>query len=150
MTDQRAPEDGHRRILVVANEACPSPALCAGVRDRGGEGAEVLVVAPALNSRLRHYVSDEGDARSLAEGRLSRSVENLSGLGLSPTGEVGDADPLLAIQDALVGFSADEIIIATHPPERSNWLERGVVNKARDRFGLPLTHIVIDGEGESD
>jgi hypothetical protein len=136
-----------KRILLIANETCPSKGFCGQVQARAGEDSEVLVVAPALNTRLRHFTSDEDKARQLAETRLARSVENLIGLGLHPRGAVGDADPILAIQDALVTFDADEIIIATHPPERSNWLERGVVEKATTRFDVPVIHIVVDADG---
>jgi hypothetical protein len=41
-------------------------------------------------------------------------------------------------------FQADEIVISTHPPERSHWLERGVVERARDEIDLPVTHVVVD------
>ena len=61
-------------------------------------------------------------------------------------GEVGDGDPLQAIEDALRTFGADEIIISTHPEGRSNWLERGIVENARERFPVPITHVVVDLE----
>lgn len=141
--------DDRKRVLVIANETCPNLELCACVRERAGSDSEVLVVAPALNTRLRHYVSDDEAARVHAEERLAQSVTNLAALGLHPTGEVGDADPILAIQDALVSFPADEVVIATHPADRSNWLERDVIEKARTRFDLPITHIVIDAEPEA-
>ena len=63
-------------------------------------------------------------------------------------GEVGDGDPLQAIEDALRTFGADEIVISTHPEGRSNWLERGIVEKARERFAVPITHVVVDLERE--
>jgi hypothetical protein len=63
-------------------------------------------------------------------------------------GEVGDDDPLQAIEDALRTFGADAIIISTHPPGRSNWLEREVIVRARERFDLPITHVVVDLERE--
>jgi hypothetical protein len=53
-----------------------------------------------------------------------------------------------AIEDALRVFGADEIIISTHPPGRSNWLERDEVAKARDRFPVPVTHVVVDLQAE--
>ena len=61
---------------------------------------------------------------------------------------MGDADPLQAIEDALRTFGADEIIISTHPEGRSNWLERGVVDSARERFAVPITHVVVDLEAQ--
>jgi hypothetical protein len=51
-------------------------------------------------------------------------------------------------EDALRTFGADEIIISTHPPGRSNWLEKEVITHARERFDLPITHIVVDLEQE--
>ena len=109
-----------------------------------GRPAQVLVVSPALNSPLRHFVSDEGNARREAQERLNRSLEALANAGLDARGEVGDADPLQAIEDALRTFGADVIIISTHPEGRSNWLERGVVSGARERFAVPIEHVVVD------
>ena len=63
-------------------------------------------------------------------------------------GEIGDSDPLQAIEDALRTFAADEIIISTHPEGRSNWLERGVVSRAREHFAVPVEHVVVDLEAE--
>ena len=67
-----------------------------------------------------------------------------SGTASRREGAVGDGDPLQAIEDALRTFGADEIVISTHPEGRSNWLERDVVGAARDRFGVPITHVVVD------
>jgi hypothetical protein len=53
-----------------------------------------------------------------------------------------------AIEDALAEFDADEVIISTHPPDRSNWLERGVVERARERIDLPVSHVVVDLDRE--
>ena len=74
--------------------------------------AEVLVVAPALNSGLRRWLSDEDEARRRAEQLAAAFVDLLASVGVHATGCVGDADPLLAIADALPTFPADEIVIA--------------------------------------
>ena len=108
----------------------------------------VLVVSPALNSHLRHLASDEDGARAAAQGRLDRSLAALRESGIQAHGQVGDADPVQAIEDALRTFGAEEVIISTHPEGRSNWLERGVVSTARERFQLPITHITVDLEAE--
>jgi hypothetical protein len=104
----------------------------------------VLVVCPALNSPLRHWVSDEDDARAAAQKRLDASLESMRATGLDATGEIGDGDPVQAIEDAVRTFQPDELIISTHPLGRSHWLERGVVEKAGERFQIPLTHVVVD------
>jgi GABA permease len=106
----------------------------------------VLVVCPALNSPLRHWVSDEDAARAAAQERLDESLAPMRAAGLNATGEIGDGDPIQAIEDALRTFRPDELIVSTHPAGRSHWLERGVVEKARERFDLPLTHVVVDLE----
>ena len=100
--------------------------------------AEVLVVAPALNSWLRHWLSDEDPARRRAEERLAAVVDRLEQRGVHAEGRVGDADPLLAIADALPTFPADEIVIAGRP-ERSTRLTDELVSRARDRFALPIS-----------
>ncbi len=52
------------------------------------------------------------------------------------------------MEDALRTFGADEIVISTHPEGKSHWLERGVVEKARERFMVPITHVVTDLQAE--
>jgi len=136
---------GERRILVVANETVGGAELLSEIRARSGRGrARVLVVCPALNSPLRHWISDEDEARAAASARLEQSLEAMRAAGLDATGEIGDGDPIQAIEDALRTFRPDELIISTHPLGRSHWLERGVVEKARERFALPVTHVVVD------
>jgi hypothetical protein len=133
------------RILVIANETVAGEPLRAAVtRAASGHRAQVLVVTPALNSKVRHWASDEDGARTAARQRLDASIARLAETGVGASGEVGDADPLQAIEDALRTFGADEIIISTHPEGRSNWLERGVVESARERFAVPITHVVVD------
>ena len=141
--------DGRRCILVVANETVAGRALRGEVVHRArGDDADVLVVAPALNTRLRHWASDEDRARVDARGRVERSLAALREAGIEARGEVGDSDPIQAIDDALRTFGADEIIISTHPPGRSNWLERDVISRARDLYDVPITHVVVDLEHE--
>ncbi|HZO62089.1 MAG TPA: hypothetical protein VFB35_03835 [Gaiellaceae bacterium] len=143
-------DDEERRILVVANETVAGRRLREAIQSAAaGRRTNVLVVSPALNTPLKHWTSDEDQAREAAEERLRRSVAELERLGINARGEVGDADPVQAIEDALRTFGADELIISTHPEGRSNWLERGVVTSARERFAVPVTHVVVDLEAES-
>jgi hypothetical protein len=146
----RGRED-ERRILVIANETVGGETLREMIREKSeGFDERVLVVVPALNSPLRHWASDEDGARRAAGERLRRSLELLRELGIDARGEVGDSEPLQAMEDYLHMFGADEIIISTHPEGRSNWLERGVVENARERFDVPITHVVVDLEAERE
>jgi hypothetical protein len=73
----------------------------------------------------------------------------MSSAGIVARGQVGDHhDPNVAIEDALREFAADEVVISTHPPERSKWLERGVVERAERDVPLPVTHVIVDLEAE--
>ena len=130
------------RILLVANRTCPCPDVLDAVRERAGAEGEILVVAPALNTRLRHWVSDLDGAVTAARERLDRAVEALGEAGVTARGEVGDADPLVAIDDVLAAFPATEIVISTYPPGQSNWLEHDLVARAGRRTMLPVTHLV--------
>jgi hypothetical protein len=138
------------RILVIANETVGGGTLREVIAQKAeGFDEEVLVVCPALNSPLRHWVSDEDGARAQAQARLDESVGRLREAGINTRGEIGDGDPLQAIEDALRTFGADEVIVSTHPVGRSHWLERNVVGMARERFAVPITHVIVDLEADS-
>jgi hypothetical protein len=138
--------EGKHRLLVVANETVGGRELLSEIGDRcRGKNCEILVVTPALAaSRASHWASDVDEAIELARQRMELSLIAIGELGLKVKGEIGDSDPNVAIEDALGVFPADEIVISTHPPERSRWLERGVVDRAREQIDLPITHVVVD------
>lgn len=138
--------DGKRRLLVVANETVGGEALLAEIRNRcRGRNAEVLVVTPALTaSRAAHWASDVDEGMEMARQRMELSLIAIGELGIEARGEIGDSDPNVAIEDALRVFPADEVVISTHPPQRSRWLEHGVVQRAREEIDLPITHVVVD------
>jgi rubrerythrin len=135
------------RILVLANESCHGSGLCDEIVYRAGRvPSEILIVAPALTRSRLHYLSSDLD-RETAEAteRLDTLLAELDDARVQAKGRVGDANPIIAAEDALREFPADEIVIATHPPAESTWLERGIVEKARRRFSPALvTHVVVD------
>jgi hypothetical protein len=142
--------DDERRILVIANETVAGDTLHSMIRRKSeGYRANVLVVAPAQPSPLQHLASDDDPGRKAARERLDESLAKLRAEGLSAKGHVGDPDPVQAIEDALRTFGPDEVIISTHPEGRSHWLERGVVEHARERFAVSITHVVVDLEAHS-
>jgi hypothetical protein len=142
--------DGGRRILVVANETLSGAALRDEIEHRAQiQEAAVHVVCPALNTKLKHWTSDDDQARSEAHARLQGMLDSLDRDGFTATGDIGDDDPVQAMEDGLRVFGADEVIVSTHPPGRSNWLEKDVVRRARERFDVPITHVVVDLEREA-
>ena len=143
--EQRGGPDDERRVLVVANETVEGEELLSTISTLAlSQKSEFKVVCPALNSRLKTYTSDEDPAREAAQVRLDDTLARLSSVGIDAHGEVGDGDPLVAIDDAVRTFGPSEIVISTHPPGRSNWLERGVVDAVRARYDVPVTHVVVD------
>jgi hypothetical protein len=151
-TDITAPaRRGKRRILVVANETIEGAALreLITLRAESEPPAEVLVVAPALNSRLGHWLSDVDEARRSARLRLVASLERLSAAGIEAEGMVGDADPVQAIADAVHLFGVQGIVIATHPEERAHWLTRDLVGRARQRFSQPVVEVALEPGADS-
>jgi len=138
-----------RRVLVVANETVGGEELMSAIGELALAGqTQFLVVCPALNSRLKTWTSDEDPARAAAQKRLNATIARLASVGVEARGEVGDADPLVAIEDGVRTFHPDELVISTHPEGRSNWLERGVVFAARERFDVPVRHVVVDLEAQ--
>jgi GABA permease len=131
-----------KRILVLAAEPVSGEALKSAV---GGEAAEadVLVVAPALTSRTRFWASDSDEAIGRAEEVQQETVEQLDREGIDAAGDTGESDPLLALQDALQTFEADEIVICTHPGADQNWAEDGLVEEAQQRFSQPVKHLEV-------
>jgi hypothetical protein len=83
----------------------------------------VLVVAPALNSRTRFWISDPDPAIERAEEVQEETVERMDEEGIDAAGDTGESDPLLAVEDALATFPADEIVLFTHAGGARNWLE---------------------------
>jgi GABA permease len=137
--------DDERRVLVVANETVGGKELTSAISELAlGGRTEFLVVSPALNSRLKTWTSDEDPARAEAQARLDATLARLSSIGIDARGSVGDVDPLVAVEDAVRLFQPDEIVVSTHPEGRSNWLERGVVGAVRERYDVPVTHVVVD------
>ena len=118
-------------LLLVALD----PAIPVDVPD-----AEVLIVAPAVNSWLRHWLSDEDAARRQAEERVTAYVDQLEKDGVHAEGRVGDADPLQAIADALLTFRADEVLIAAGTGAAAR-AANGLATRARLRFSVPVSSV---------
>jgi len=135
-----------RSVLVLANETLGGAALHDAVTASATGGGDVLIVVPAYNGRLRHWLSDSDEARERASSRLLACLDALAGAGIAAEGMIGDADPLQAALDALALFPADEIVVATHPEGQSNWLARGLVARLCERSDLPALHVVVEAQ----
>lgn len=134
------------RVLVVATVPVEGRALRDSLRQHVGDApSEVKVVAPAAHvSPLQWLTSDEDAARGEAERVADQSARALEGEARVET-EVGDPDPVQAIEDALRTFPADHVVVVTAPGEEANWLEQDAGAEAKERFGVPVTHLAYEG-----
>jgi len=133
-----------KKILALVSEPVSAEALRSAVGRERAETSEVMVVAPALNTRTRFWTSDVDEAIARANEVQQETVERMDEDGVDAVGDTGESDPLLAIADALQTFPADEIVLFTHASSEVNWAERGLVDDARERFELPVEHLVIE------
>jgi len=134
-----------KKILAVVSEAVSADALRSAIGEQDASDAEVLVVAPALSSKKRFLLADPDPGIERAEEVQQETVERLDEAGVDAAGDTGESDPLLAIQDALQTFEADEIVLFTHSGGSQNWLEEGLVEDAKERFEAPVRHLVVEG-----
>ena len=135
-----------RHILVVTTAPVEGEALRDRVLEHAGDGnPEVKVVATASDlSPLDWLANDEDDARAEAEARAKGVGRAVAPEADGVEAEVGDTDPVQAIEDALRTFPADELVLVTRKEDDAGWLEEGAADEALARFNLPVTHLVVD------
>src|SRR3954462_7980691 len=133
-----------KKILALVSEPISADTLRSAVGEDEVNNAEVLVVAPALNTKKRFLLADPDPAIERAEAVQEETVERLDEGGIDAAGDTGEEDPLLALQDALVTYDADEIVLFTHSGGKRNWLEDGPGDQGKERFDAPVRHMVVD------
>jgi hypothetical protein len=132
-------------VLVVTTARIEGAGAVDAVRDaraRAGATADVLVLAPALNRPVSHWLSDLRQARLEAQERLAVSIGVLATAGIDARGQVGDTDPVQAIEDVLRSFSAAEVVFVTDAGSGEEAL-----GELRRRLDRPVTHAIGDDPG---
>jgi hypothetical protein len=137
-------------VLLVANEELAGGAVDAVAREirRVAVGQpDIHVVAPALaSSALKHRANDIDDAVGTARERLETSLRALHEAGLPASGEIGDADPLRAVQDELLKYDVDRIFLITHDRgEESAFGERKLLERVESEVEPPATELRVAG-----
>jgi hypothetical protein len=138
-------------LLVVANETVDAKTLREALASRGGD-VQVTVVSP-VNEPQRGYVVYTDTRRASAQRRLDRALGHLREAGIPADGYVVEADPAAAVRDALATLEppVDEVLVSTHPQEKSGWLRRGVLDQIRSAAGsVPVEHLVSDGSAPTE
>lgn len=138
-------------LLVVANETVDAKTLRDALASRGDD-LFVTVVSP-VNEPQRGYVVYTDTRRASAGRRLDRALAHLRESGIPAAGYVVEADPAAAVRDALSQLEppVDEILVSTHPEEKSGWLRRNVIDRIRSAAGsVPVEHLVAGSDGPSE
>jgi hypothetical protein len=138
-------------LLVVANETVTGRSLIEAVERRRDDDLRVTVICPVKQPE-RGYVVYEDTRRAAAGRRLDRTLTMLREEGIPAHGLVVETDPVTAVRDALVQLEprVDEIVVATHPQQKSGWLRKNVIDRIRDCAGeIPVEHVVVDVTAET-
>ena len=129
---------------MVANRTLHGEALRAELRRRATPGRSSISSRRSSCSRIHYIASDVDTELDEARERLSAALAWAEGEGIAVTGKVGDANAAFgAIEDELRRYGADEVVISSYPPGKSNWLETGIVERLRDELDIPVTHVVV-------
>jgi hypothetical protein len=139
--------DWDRHLLVIANETVAGAPLIEAVKRHAAEGPLHVTVICPVNQPTEGYVVYQDTRRAAAGRRLDRKLQDLRAAGILAQGFVVETDPVNAVRDALAQLEPPptEIIVSTHPQEKSGWLRRNVVDRVRDAArDLPVEHIVVD------
>ena len=133
------------RILVIANKTLLAGRLIELICDRAAEGATIHIVVPA-SPPYSDLVWTEGQNRAHAESRLDAALTLLRDThGVTASGDVGDANPLSAITDAMAVDDYDEVLLSTLPPGPSRWLRQDLPHRVTRHYPqVKLTHVVSE------
>jgi hypothetical protein len=131
------------KLLVLASDPVDADDVRGALPgDDDVSGAEVLVVAPAVNeSPVRFWMSDSDDAIAKARETAGETAGELRSEGAQARGTTGEAEPLLALQDALAAFAADRVLVFVREGDAARYREDDVVGEAERRFGVPVTEV---------
>ena len=132
--------------LIVANQTLGGAEL----RDRvlelaASDPCEFYLVVPATAPK-EHLTWTEGEARTIAARRLAEGLAQLRAAGVTVDGEVGDASPILAVDDALRHRLVDRVIVCTLPIGMSRWLKLSLPDRIERKHKVPVDHLVVQPE----
>ncbi len=137
---------GRSLIAVVTPAFGSTETVEALAREVDGVPTEVRLVAPAIEHNvLEHTLGDIDHPRVEARQRLEKALAAARAAGLAVSGEVGDADPVQAAQDALLERPAEEVLIFCHADDCKDWYEGGLWAHAEEALEPPLKMVVVDG-----
>ena len=129
-------------LLVLASDPVDADAVRSALGNEDIDGAQVLVVSPAVNeSPVAFWVSDSDEAISEAESAAQSTADALAQEGARTRATAGESEPLLALQDALATFPADRVVVFVRDEDAARYREDDVIGEAERRFDVPVTEV---------
>jgi hypothetical protein len=150
VSDAQAPDAGNGAasastgtILAFLNEVAGGRRLLEALRERIDAGAEGVALAAPQNQPVAGQIVDRDELREAAQSRVEVTEAVIAEFGIEAVGAVMDPDPLLALDDAVRAFQPSEILISALAETRLGLLRRDLIEWAKSRFDVPVTHIPV-------
>ena len=126
------------KLLVIANRTIDANEIRdAVVSHATGGPLEVTLVAPLLSG-----AGSMRARRTATAQRLDRAVERLNEAGVKAQAIVGDADPMVAVQEAWDPRRFDEVIVVTPPTGVPRWMASDLSHRVERLTAARVTHVV--------
>jgi hypothetical protein len=135
------------KYLLVAHQTAQAPELLAAAKKLAAADAKaefsLLVPATPIGNLL---VWEEGETMDVAQSTAQSAADSLERHGIKIVRvKVGDADPVLAVDDMLREEPYETIVLSTLPIGISRWVKMDVVSRLRRQHpALRVLHVTSE------
>jgi hypothetical protein len=136
-------------VLAFLNEVAGGRRLLESIRERVEAGAEEVAVVAPQNQPLAGQIVDRDEIRDAALSRVEVTQAVLREFDTESVGAVMDADPALALDDAIRAFEPREVLLSCLYDTRFGLTRKDLVEWAKQRFEVPITHIPVRIEDDA-
>jgi hypothetical protein len=146
---EQVPDVEGGTVLAFLNEVAGGRRLLEAIRDRVERGAECVALAAPQNQPAVGQIVDLDEVREAAQSRVEVTQAILAEFGIESPGAVMDPDPSLALDDAVRAFQPVEVLLSCLTGTRFGLLRRDLVEWAKSRIEVPVTHIPVRIEDDA-
>ena len=136
-------------VLAFLNEVAGGRGLLTAIRARVDAGVDGVALAAPQNQPVAGQIVDRDELREAAQSRVEVTESVLSDFGIEAVGAVMDADPSLALDDAVRAFRPSEVLVSALPDTRFGLMRRDLLEWAKERFEVPVTHVPVRIEDDA-
>jgi hypothetical protein len=130
-------------VLAFTNEVAGGRRLLEAVRERVDSGADGVAVVAPQNQPIVGQIVDRDEVRDAALSRVEVTQQVLDAFGIESVGAVMDADPSLALDDAVRAFGPSEVLLSALYETRFGLTRKDLVEWAKAKLEVPVTHIPV-------